>query len=218
MVLRLLETHPVGPEADSASWNEPRSVADPLRTLAARAARGEAAAEQTLLVAVGPPVLRVVRRILGTRHPEVQDVCQEASVALLSALPRFEGQCTVLHFACRVAVLTAMNARRRASHRGSHASLDLAEEAADDGLSPVQIAEAARRRAMLRQLLDELPWSQAEALSLHVVLGYTVEETASAVGATPNTVRSRLRRALAALRRRINADSNLLELIGARHD
>jgi len=193
-------------------------VADPLRTLTTRAATGEPAAEQTLLVAVGPSMLRVVRRILGTRHPEVQDVCQEAAVALLSALPRFTGQCTVLHFACRVAVLTAMNARRRASHRGSGTFSDLAQEVEDDGLSPAEMAEAARRRAVLRQLLDELPWPQAEALGLHVVLGYTVDETANAVGAGPNTVRSRLRRALAALRGRINADSNLLEVIGARHD
>jgi RNA polymerase sigma-70 factor (ECF subfamily) len=163
-------------------------------------------------------MLRVVRRILGTRHAEVQDVCQEAAVAVLSALPRFAGQCTVLHFACRVAVHTAMNARRRASNRGSLAAFDLAEEAADEGLSPAEMAESARRRASLRQLLDELPWSQAEALSLHVVLGYTVDETASAVGATPNTVRSRLRRALAAMRRRINADADLLEVIGARHE
>ena len=216
--MRLLKSQPLGPESDDDSLSEPRSVADPLRTLATRAARAESAAEQTLLAAVGPSMLRVARRILGTRHPEVQDVCQEAAVALLSALPRFAGQCTVLHFACRVAVLTAMNARRRAGHHGSLTGVDLAQEAADEGLSPAAMAEAARRRALLRQLLDELPWSQAEALSLHIVLGYTVEETASAVSATPNTVRSRLRRALAALRRRINADSNLLEVIGARHE
>jgi RNA polymerase sigma factor (sigma-70 family) len=217
-VLRLLTSQPLGPESEDDFSSESRAVADPLRTLATRAARREPAAEQTLLAAVGPAMLRVVRRILGTRHPEVQDVCQEAAVALLSALPRFAGQCSVLHFACRVAVLTAMNARRRASHRGTPMGLDLAQDAADDGLSPAEMAEAARRRAVLRQLLDELPWPQAEALSLHVVLGYTVVETASAVGAAPNTVRSRLRRALAALRGRINSDSNLLEVIGARHE
>ncbi len=218
MVLRLLKSQPLGPESEEDSPCEPRAVADPLRTLATRASRGEPAAEQTLLMAVGPAMLRVVRRILGTRHPEVQDVCQEAAVALLSALPRFAGQCTVRHFACRVAVLTAMNARRRAGNRGSVTGIDLQEDAVDEGLSPVEIAEAARRRALLRQLLDELPWSQAEALGLHIVLGYTVEETANAVGVAPNTVRSRLRRALAALRQRINADSNLLEVIGARHE
>jgi len=216
--LRLLKSQPLGPEPDEDSSSEPRSVADPLRTLATRASRSEPAAEQTLLVALGPSMLRVVRRILGTRHPEVQDVCQEAAVALLSALPRFAGQCTVLHFACRVAALTAMNARRRAGHRASIAGLDRAQEATDEGLSPAEMAEAARRRALLRQLLDELPWSQAEALSLHVVLGYTVDETARAVGAAPNTVRSRLRRAMSALRQRINADSHLLEVIGARHE
>ena len=208
--------------AGSPDGPEPASTAatDPLRALAARAARGDSAAEQTLLVAVGPAVLRVARRMLGANHPEVQDVCQESAVAFLSALPRFRGDSSVTHFACRVTVLTAMNARRRArARRPSLApAVETPDDAADPALSPAALADAAHRRAALRQLLDELPLPQAEALGLHVVLGYTVQETAAVSGVAPNTVRSRLRRGLSALRQRIRADSTLLEVIGGIHE
>jgi DNA-directed RNA polymerase specialized sigma24 family protein len=83
--------------------------------------------------------------------------------------------------------------------------------------APSELVDAARRRAALRHLLDELPHAHAEAVALHLVLGYTVEETAAAVGAPVNTVRSRLRRALSALRRRVNSDSSLLEVVRGAH-
>ena len=71
---------------------------------------------------------------------------------------------------------------------------------------------------MLRRLLDELPVAQAEALTLHVVMGYTVEETSAAVGATVNTVRSRLRRGLAALRNCLQGNRRLLEVVRGESD
>jgi DNA-directed RNA polymerase specialized sigma24 family protein len=65
----------------------------------------------------------------------------------------------------RVAVQTAMNARRKAGYRSRHTPsvppLDLCDLARDDR-SPAQLTEAARRRDALRQLLCELPAVQAE--------------------------------------------------------
>src|SRR4051794_15105878 len=85
---------------------------DPLADLARAAAAGEPRAVRTFIVTVGPHVLRVVRRVMGASHPDADDVAQEAAVGIIDALPRHRGECTVLHFACRVAVLTAMKARR----------------------------------------------------------------------------------------------------------
>jgi RNA polymerase sigma-70 factor (ECF subfamily) len=64
-------------------------------------------------------------------------------------------------------------------------------------------AGAARRRDVLRRLLDDLADEQAEALALRVVLGWSLDEISAATGAPVNTVRSRLRLAKEALRRRI---------------
>lgn len=169
-------------------------------------------AARTLLRTVTPSLLRVVRGILGASNPDVPDVCQEAAVALLAALPQFRGHSTVTHFACRIALLTAMNARRKA-RLGQRAPLADDDSLQDGAPHPGEAAEAARRRAALRRLLDELPPAQAEVLALHVMLGYTVQETSATVAAPIDTVRSRLRRALSALRDRIHGDRALLEVV-----
>jgi RNA polymerase sigma-70 factor (ECF subfamily) len=183
--------------------------ADPLRSLAAAALRRDPRAERTLLVALGPALLRVVRAVAGGSPADSEDTLQEAMVAVHTALPGFRGECTVVHFACRVALRTAMNARRRNAYRRRHTppvSPDDLAELALDPRSPAEAVDAERRRAALRALLDELPAPQAEALALHVVLGYSVDETACATGVPANTVRSRLRAALSALRVRVDTD------------
>jgi RNA polymerase sigma-70 factor (ECF subfamily) len=87
---------------------------------------------------------------------------------------------------------------------------DLAE-VAHEGLSPAELLAAARRREVLRGLLEELPPAQAEVLALHTMLGHSVAETAAVTGTPANTVRSRLRAALSALRARADADAVLAE-------
>jgi RNA polymerase sigma factor (sigma-70 family) len=161
-----------------------------------------------------PPALRVVRQVLGSQHPDVSDVVQEAMFATLEALPSFRRQCTVMHFVWRVAALTAMNARRRLRIREQFTpGADAADEYPSDEPSPLGLTLAARRRDVLRQLLDELPATHAEVLALHCVLGLTIAETASATGAPINTVRSRLLAAKSALRERLNQDAELSDLV-----
>jgi RNA polymerase sigma-70 factor (ECF subfamily) len=187
-----------------------------LAELSALARSGDPAAQRTLLVAVGPSMLRVIRGVLGATHPDVEDTLQDAMVALHLALPGFRGECTTQHFACRIAVQTAMNAKRRAGYRTKHTPAhepgELAHLAHDDR-SPAELLAADRRRDGLRQLVSELPEPQAEVLALHTVLGYTIEETAAVTAAPVNTVRSRLRNALEKLRSRLEADLELDDLI-----
>ena len=208
-MLRLLRS---GQEAGTL----PANRADPLRGIANAAARGDRAAQRTLLMETGSALLRTVRAVLGSGSPELEDVFQEAMTAVHLALPGFRGECSTLHFVCRIAVQTAMNARRRGRTRARYVDatddVELAELARDE-VSPAELLAAARRRAALRRLLSELPELQAEVLVLHTVLGYTIEETAAVTGAPLNTVRSRLRAALAALRQAVLADSARLEIV-----
>jgi RNA polymerase sigma-70 factor (ECF subfamily) len=190
--------------------------ADALAQLAQAAARGDRAAVRTFLVTVGPHLLRVVRRVLGANHPDVDDVAQESAFAVMDALPRHRGESTVLHFVCRVAVLTAMNVRRREATRKrySRREHDLEVElfpgstpAPDAALSAQDSAE------IVRELLDALPIAQAEVLALHCVLGYTVPEIAESVGVPLETVRSRLRLAKEALRERVLGDPRRAKIL-----
>jgi Sigma-70 region 2 len=62
---------------------------DALATLARAAGRGDRAAIRTFLVTVGPHLLRVVRRVLGAQHPDVDDVAQDSAFAVMDALPEY---------------------------------------------------------------------------------------------------------------------------------
>jgi len=191
---------------------------DPLRGLARLAANGDVRALRTLLVELGPSLLRSCRAILGASNPEVEDALQESMAALVSALPSFRGECTVRHFASRVAIQTALRARRRMRLRAKYVAVTADDELGDIAspeLSPVEQSEAARRRTALRELLTELPEIHSEVLALHIVLGFTIEETAAALSVPVNTVRSRLRRALSSLRDSVQADPSVLGVLGA---
>jgi RNA polymerase sigma factor (sigma-70 family) len=188
---------------------------DPLAALSVAARDGDVQAVQTLLVSVTPAMLRAIRGVIGARHPDVQDVLQESALGLVGALGSFRHECSVLHFACRVAVLKALAARRRLRARDNEAEWTEDPDLAD-GSSPDETVDSAKRRAVLRELCDVLPEPQTEALVLHCVLGYTVEEVASTTGVPANTVRSRLRLAKEALRNRILSDPGLREALEAK--
>jgi RNA polymerase sigma factor (sigma-70 family) len=184
--------------------------------LARAAIDGDEVALRTLLTTLGPSVLRVVRRVIGGAHPDVEDVAQECAVEFVSALRRFRGESSIRHFAARVALRSAMNARRR--HRAAkrnHGMPDLvdSDETASDGAPPDQLAASRASVQLARQLCDSLPPPQAEALALHCVLGYTMSEVAAICGAPLETVRSRLRTAKAALLASALADPRLRDLV-----
>jgi RNA polymerase sigma-70 factor (ECF subfamily) len=186
--------------------------------LAAAVQRGDAQALSTFLSAIVPQLLRVVRSVLGPEHPDLEDVAYEAAYAVVEGLPRFRGEGTVLHFACRVTVLSAMNVRRRdaAQKRAlMRAPKDL-DEVELDAPNPEENAQAAALAPIVRELLATLPDALAEALALHVVLGYTVGEIAQTASLPVETVRSRLRLAKQALRKRVLSNPRLREAVDLR--
>ena len=177
---------------------------------------GDRKATRALLAAVGPAMLRAIRKVLARSTHEVEDVAQEAMEALIAALPSFRGECPVLHFARRVAVLTALANRRRLDLRAQWTAEPPAEPAAEGmaaGPSPAEALFLRGRREALAALLDELPANQAEVLVLHVALGFTIDEIAGVAGRPAETIRSRLRLAKQALRDRIQASPQLSEIL-----
>jgi RNA polymerase sigma factor (sigma-70 family) len=168
-----------------------------------------------LLRSVAGPLLAAVKAIAGRRTPDLEDIAQETLVAFVHALPAFRGECSVMHYASRIAVRTAMAARRRRVARDHRIDSldDNSEPEEQTAASPGDEAWAARRRELLRSLLDELPEVQADTLALRVALGYSMQEVADATSAPVNTVRSRLRLAKEALRRRIEEDPSLSDLL-----
>ncbi len=201
-----------GPEGEPARATNPSDgPTDELARLASASRSGDGAAARTLVAAVAPAMLHMVRRVLGPKDPEVEDVLQEALVALVHAIPAFRGESTVKHFACRIATLTALRALRgrpRDPVRLSDPDEDPWSEA-----DPASWVQASMRRHVLRRMLGRLPAPQAEALVLHYVAGLSVEETAADACVPAETIRSRLRLAKEALRATIAEDPSLAEVL-----
>jgi RNA polymerase sigma factor (sigma-70 family) len=192
-----------------------RVNADPLLGLARAAQGGDRAATRTLIVSVTPALLRAARGVLGAAHPEVEDTAQEAAFGVVRALSEYREDCSVLHYASRIGVLTALAVRRRLRTRGDGRHDELNPEMPTTEDSPADALLNARRRQILHELCDALPVQQTEALIMHCVLGMSVDEVAAACECPSNTVKSRLRLAKDALRGRIGADPVLGELLGA---
>jgi RNA polymerase sigma-70 factor (ECF subfamily) len=148
--------------------------------------------------------------MVGAQNPDVEDLTQEALHGFVTAWPRFRGECSVKHFARRIAVQRCLDGYRRSltRRRALHA---LASGTAEEVDAPV--VPASRLRDAWRHALTELPLEQAEALSLRYVLGYTIDEVAEETCVSRNTVKSRLRLAKTVLRETIEADPSLGELL-----
>lgn len=183
------------------------------RDLAARASAGDLAATQEFLAYVWPTLTRVAAGVLGVSHPDLDDAVQQSMIALVRALPAFRGECHPAGYASRITLRVALrvrrNAKRDAGRREALGQLGPTEEAVP---TAGETSLGSRRRELLRELLEDLPEEQAEALTLRVVMGWSLEEVARASGAPVNTVRSRVRLAKEALRGRIESVPGLAEL------
>jgi RNA polymerase sigma-70 factor, ECF subfamily len=157
---------------------------------------GDPTAIRELLVGLLPRIRNLVRYLVrGDR--EVDDIAQDALLAVLQDLPSYRGEGRFEAWVDRVvARLTIAHLRkRRAQWRRD---LDFRSELTLVKGSATVDEYLQRRRAV--QLLDELPFEQRHALVLHHVLDMTVPEVATELGLPMETVRSRLRLAKGRLR------------------
>jgi RNA polymerase sigma-70 factor (ECF subfamily) len=162
------------------------------------AAGGDRAAAQALCRELLPRVRNLVRYLMRG-DARVDDVAQEALIAVLRGLGSFRGDGRFESWVDRIVARTTFAAIRRLraeTQPGEHASVD--GDASDAGEASGGERYALRRE--LAEALDRLPGDQRESLVLHFAIGMTVPEIAEAAAAPIETVRSRLRLGKAALR------------------
>lgn len=179
-------------------------------SLVERAVRGDTVATGQLLKQLAPSIVRAARSLLGSTHADVDDVVQQSLIGLVQSLPSFRGECSLPHFASRIVTRTAMAARRRSAVRADRRDDEVDPDAFGVAPSQNDVVDGERRRIMVRELIETLPEEQAETLALRIVLGFSLEEVAQATGVPLNTVRSRVRLAKTALKKRIEADPRLV--------
>lgn len=187
------------------AWSRPVTRGN-LDAVAAAASAGDTAATDELLSYLRPIMVRFCRTKLGRVRPisSADDVAQEVCIAVFRALPTYQhlGR-PFLSFVFGVAAHKVADVHRAAAR---DRSLPTAETP-DTITFAENPEEIALRRELVEQtsdLLQTLLPRQREIVVMRVVLGMSAQETADAVGTTPDAVRVAQHRALNRLRRTIN--------------
>jgi RNA polymerase sigma-70 factor (ECF subfamily) len=188
--------------ADSAGpdrWN----AFPPDEEIVERVRAGDLALYEVLMRRHNQRLYRAVRAILRD-EAEIDDILQDAYLAAYRNLAAFEGRAKFSTWLTRIAVNRALDRRRR---RGRVEVIGLEnhpelESASGDG-DPER--ESARREfaRLLEEAIDALPAAYRSVYVLREVEGMSTRETAESLELDPATVKTRLHRARARLRERL---------------
>ena len=170
---------------------------------------GDPAAFETLVRAYTPRLLAVARRMLGNDE-DARDAVQDGFLNAFRAIDRFEGQSKLSTWLHRI-VVNASLMKLRTRRRKPEESLEpLLPAFVEDGHHAEQfsawsepadkLAERAEIGETVREAIRSLPESYREVLVLRDIEELNTEETARALGISPNAVKIRLHRARQALR------------------
>jgi RNA polymerase sigma-70 factor, ECF subfamily len=158
---------------------------------------GKRNAAESLLTELLPRVRNLVR-YLSRGDQDVDDITQEALMAILRGLPTWRREGSFKAWSDRVVARTAFAAMKKTRVvREQQQEEDASPEQASSGEAPPD--DYVLRRHMVR-LLDQLPQDQRQCLVMHHVLEMSVPEMTEELGIPFETVRSRLRLGRARLR------------------
>ncbi|MBX3314632.1 MAG: RNA polymerase sigma factor [Actinobacteria bacterium] len=154
-----------------------------------------------------PRIHAVCRRIAGN-DADALDATQEAMIAIVKGLPRFDGRSRFSTWVYRIATNSCLDELRRRRRRPvvglpEHDGVPI--EVADDR-SPA-LSEAVADRMLVDAALSELPEDFRVAVVLRDLCQLDYAEIADVLGIPPGTVRSRIARGRAHLADHISATS-----------
>lgn len=168
----------------------------------AQVLEGQTALFEVLMRRHNERVYRAARAILRDDR-EAEDVMQQAYVNAYAHLRQFDGRAAFATWLTRIAVHESLARVRR---RGRYQSLE-AGETSDTPMTSTSMPDP-ERQAITRELagflesaIDRLPDRTREVFVLREVQGLDTAETAESLGISLDTVKTRLSRAKAALRR-----------------
>ncbi len=179
--------------------------------LARAAASGDQSARrrmaERLLDRVG-----VALRYLAAGDPELDDHVQNAMIEILRSAGSYRGDSSLEVWAERIAIRTAMRQIRKRRWRSRFMVYDSTHKGCAPGPAPERMTTRHRVSSRIAELLEELGPERRAVVTLRLVLGHSIEETAEITGAKINTVRDRLAVARRLMRERIRNDPVLAEL------
>lgn len=180
--------------------------------LVARALARDGEAFRTIMKRNNQRLYRLARGVLHDAA-EAEDVVQEAYVRAFSALAGFRGSSSLSTWLSRITINEALGRLRRRRRRRDAGLVAIEPRAAEIIQFPLSSSDSDPERTMAqRQILhlveqatDSLPEAFRAVFVARVIEGMSVEETADALGIGPQTVKTRLHRARALLRKELDA-------------
>jgi RNA polymerase sigma-70 factor, ECF subfamily len=180
-------------------------------TLVAAAQSGDRAALDVLLRRHYDRVHAVCRRIVGSSR-DADDAAQEAMIAIVRGLPRFDGRAAFSTWTYRIATNAALDELRRRNRRPTPHVGD------DDGEGPDVVDPDSHRyidgiadRLTVDRALDELPDDFRVAVILRDLCDLDYAEIATTVGVPVGTVKSRIARGRSLLAARLGNSAGSTE-------
>jgi RNA polymerase sigma-70 factor (ECF subfamily) len=183
--------------------------------LATRAAGGDRAAQRELFQAQKLGVHHALFRVLGSNR-ELEDLLQDAFVAIFRALPSFRGESSLGRWCQTIALRTAYATIAKRRPVTLELVDDVAADPSPDASRLLRAREAVRR---LYTTLDRIEAKQRIAFALAVIDGRSLAEVAELTESSLLAVKTRVWRARRELMRRASTDdilsAYLTELGGA---
>ena len=176
--------------------------------LIARAQRGDAAAYEEIVLRYQQIAFRTAYVITGS-SADAEDAAQEGFVKAYRALDRFRLGAEIRPWLLRIVANEARN-RVRSSGRRQQLELRLTDgfRPGDAAPSPEAVAVAADERRRLLAMVNALSEEDRLVIASRYFMQLSGEETAATLGIPEGTVKSRLSRALARLRARVEEAAN----------
>lgn len=177
--------------------------------LVARATENDAAAVGDIMRLCNRRLYRIARSVARDDH-DAEDVVQAAYGRAFTGLREFRGECGICTWLARIVLNEALGRRRR-QDTADHISMQDQQGArslslADKQPDPERIVAQREIQGLLEREIDHLPQEFRMVLVMRTIEGMSIEETAVLLDIRPETVKTRLHRARALLRARLEKD------------
>ena len=169
----------------------------------------EDAAYDELVRTYSASIYHVAYRMLGD-SAEASDVVQEIFLKIFRNIGGFKGEAALKTWVFKIALSEVLNRLRwwKRRHRFATVSLDeqpngaaTSESVADAGPTPEEILQSKERGTAIQQALRRLSSEHRSIIVLRDIEGFSYNEIADVLGVSMGTVKSRLARARADLKK-----------------
>jgi RNA polymerase sigma-70 factor (ECF subfamily) len=168
------------------------------------AAGGDPSAFHELVDRHSAHLFRLASRLSKTQA-DAEDIVQETFAGAFTGIRKFDGRASVKTWLSRICQRQAARAWHKSRRSRASASLDETGglPTNDSGLSVVSMATAVDRKIDIAAELQTLSDEHREVLVLREMQGLSYTEIATTLGVPQGTVESRLHRARAEMRKRL---------------